>query len=46
MKAQAVSNQLKHLVAHGILGSKRNGNQVYYRVIDPCVVSIRDMDYV
>lgn len=40
MKPQAVSNQLQRLVDRGILGSRRNGNQIYYRIIDPCVVSI------
>ncbi len=40
MKPQAVSNQLQRLVDRGILGSWRNGNQIYYRIIDPCVVCI------
>ena len=40
MKVQAVSNQLQRLVDLGILGSRRNGNQIYYRIIDSCVVSI------
>jgi len=37
MKPQAVSNQLQRLVDRGILGFRRNGNSVCYRVIDPCV---------
>ena len=37
MKPQAVSNQLQRLIDRGILGSRRNGNNVYYTVIDPCV---------
>jgi len=37
MKPQAVSNQLQRLVDRGILGSRRNGNNVHYRVVDPCV---------
>lgn len=37
MKPQAVSNQLQRLVDRGILDSRRNGNNVCYRVIDPCV---------
>jgi DNA-binding transcriptional ArsR family regulator len=37
MKPQAVSNQLQRLVDRGILGWRRNGVNVYYRVIDPCV---------
>lgn len=37
MKPQAVSNQLQRLVDRGIVGSRRNGINIYYRVIDPCV---------
>ena len=40
MKTQAVSNQLQRLVSQGILGSRRNGNNIYYRVEDPCVMSL------
>ncbi len=40
MKPQAVSNQLQRLVDRGILGSRRDGLQIYYRIVDPCVVSI------
>ncbi len=40
MKTQAVSNQLQRLVDKGILGSRREGTQMYYRIVDPCVVSI------
>lgn len=40
MKPQAVSNQLQRLSDRGILGSRRDGTQIYYRIIDPCVVSI------
>lgn len=40
MTAQAVSNQLQRLIDRGILGSRRNGNQIYYRIVDPCVASI------
>lgn len=42
MKPQAVSNQLQRLVAQGILGSRRNGNNVYYTLIDPCVSTLLD----
>lgn len=42
MKPQAVSNQLQRLADRGILGSRRNGNNIYYRIIDPCVVSLLD----
>lgn len=37
MKPQAVSNQLQRLVDRGILAARRVGNNVYYRVVDPCV---------
>lgn len=43
MKPQAVSNQLQRLVDRGILGFRRNGNNIYYRVVDSCVVSILDL---
>ena len=42
MKPQAVSNQLQRLVDRGILGSRRNGNSIIYRIVDPCVVSLLD----
>lgn len=42
MKPQAVSNQLQRLVDRGILSSKRNGNNVHYRIVDPCVPILLD----
>ena len=42
MKPQAVSNQLQRLAARGILGSRRNGNEILYRVVDPCVPALLD----
>ena len=42
MKLQAVSNQLQRLTNRGILGSRRNGNSIYYRIIDPCVTTLLD----
>lgn len=42
MKPQAVSNQLQRLVDRGILGSRRNGINVHYRITDPCVTSLLD----
>jgi len=42
MKPQAVSNQLQRLVDRGILGSRRDGNNVYYRIVDPCVPILLD----
>ncbi len=42
MKPQAVCNQLQRLVDLGSLTSKRQGNNVYYRIIDPCITSLLD----
>jgi len=43
MSAQAVSNQLQRLVSNGILASRRNGNNVHYRIVDPCVTALLDL---
>lgn len=37
MTAQAVSNQLQRLAGIGVVSSRRDGLQVIYRVVDPCV---------
>ena len=37
MKPQAVSNQLQRLSDLGILCSRREGNNIYYRLVDICV---------
>lgn len=42
MKVQAVSNQLQRLVDRSILACRRDGTNSYYRILDPCVVSILD----
>jgi DNA-binding transcriptional ArsR family regulator len=42
MKPQAVCNQLQRLVDLGSLASKRSGNNVYYRIVDPCITSLLD----
>jgi DNA-binding transcriptional ArsR family regulator len=42
MTPQAVSNQLQRLAGRGILDSRRNGNNIYYRIVDPCVPSLLD----
>src|SRR5581483_8412230 len=42
MKPQAVSNQLQRLSDLGILASRRDGNNIYYRVVDLCVRSLLD----
>ena len=40
MKAQAVSNQLQRLADRGILEARREGLQVYYSILDPCVLAL------
>lgn len=42
MKPQAVSNQLQRLVDRRIVGSRRDGNNIYYRIVDPCVLALLD----
>lgn len=37
MKPQAVSNQLQRLSDLGILSSRRDGNNILYRLVDLCV---------
>lgn len=40
MTSQAVSNQLQRLADRGIVEARRSGLQIYYRVVDPCVVTL------
>ena len=42
MKPQAVSNQLQKLVDRGVLGARREGKNIFYRVDDPCVAELLD----
>lgn len=42
MNPQAVSNQLQRLLDRGILGFRRDGNNVFYRIVDPCVTNLLD----
>jgi DNA-binding transcriptional ArsR family regulator len=42
MTAQAVSNQLQRLADRGVLASRRQGNNVYYRVVNACVTELLD----
>ena len=42
MKMAAISNQLQLLTLRGILSSRRNGNQISYRIVDPCIRSLLD----
>ena len=45
MKAQAVSNQLQRLSDLGILASRRDGNSIYYRVVDRCVQGLLEQGW-
>jgi DNA-binding transcriptional ArsR family regulator len=42
MKPQAVSNQLQRLSDRGIVQTRREGNNVLYRIVDPCVIDLID----
>lgn len=43
MTPQAVSNQLQRLVDRRILAARRKGNNVLYRIVDPCVTSLLEL---
>jgi DNA-binding transcriptional ArsR family regulator len=43
MTPQAVSNQLQRLVDRRILAARRRGNNVFYRIVDPCVTSLLEL---
>lgn len=40
MKPQAVSNQLQRLADCGIVEARREGVQIRYSIIDPCVLAL------
>lgn len=40
MKPQAVSNQLQRLADRGIVEAERDGLQVRYSILDPCVLTL------
>lgn len=42
MKPQAISNQLRRLSGAGILGSRREGNNILYRIADSCAATLLD----
>lgn len=43
MTSRAVSNRVTRLADRGILASPRTGNNVLYRIADPCVTSLLDL---
>lgn len=40
MKPQAVSNQLQRLSDRGIVATRRVGNNIFYRVVDTCIIDL------
>jgi len=42
MTPQAVSNQLQRLAERGIVEAQRDGVQIRYSIIDPCVLALLD----
>ncbi len=42
MKPQAVSNQLQRLADRGIVEARREGLQIRYSILDPCVLILLD----
>jgi hypothetical protein len=42
MKPQAVSNQLQKLVDRKIVQFRRDGNQIYYHIVTPCIFDLID----
>lgn len=42
MKPQAVSNQLQRLSDRGVVASRREGANIHYRLVDPCVADVLD----
>ena len=43
MSIQAVSNQLQRLADQRIVAARRQGNQAFYRIIDPCVGGLLEL---
>jgi DNA-binding transcriptional ArsR family regulator len=45
MSQQAVSNQLQRLVGQRIVATRRDGNNIYYRIVDGCVPSLLELGW-
>jgi DNA-binding transcriptional ArsR family regulator len=45
MKPQAVSNQLQRLSDLGILAARRDGNNIFYRLVDLCVSGLLEQGW-
>ena len=42
MNPPAISNQLQRLLDRGMVNSRRNGNNIFYKIVDPCVINLLD----
>ncbi|MEK7465772.1 MAG: metalloregulator ArsR/SmtB family transcription factor [Planctomycetota bacterium] len=42
LKIAAASNQLRRMAAQGVVGSRREGKEIYYFMVDPCVGELLD----
>lgn len=42
MKIAGISNQLRLMAAMGVVGSRQEGNGVFYFMVDPCVAELLD----
>lgn len=42
MKLAGISNHLRLMAAMGVVGSRQEGNEVIYFMVDPCVVELLD----
>lgn len=43
MTPQAVSNQLQRLADRQVVAARRDGNRIFYRLLDPCVKGLLDL---
>ena len=43
MAPQAISNQLQRLADRRIVATRRDGNRILYRIVDPCVPALLDL---
>jgi len=43
LTAQAASNQLQRLVDRRVVTARREGNNVHYRIVDPCVTILLEL---
>lgn len=42
MSPQAVSNQLQRLADRAVVATRRDGNRILYRIVDPCIGDLLD----